>query len=114
MDFEGHFNEYNTNLKFDVSYLENVLVSGGQDKYVRIWSLDNAKLLQTYGPFNSQINNVCCVDNWKSPLEYQQVEGEEVDFELRFDSFFSPSRTSHYRPGFWIFNNKSSQFYSFN
>ncbi|CAM6045557.1 unnamed protein product [Sphagnum compactum] len=79
--YEGHSNTH-TSLQMGVDPSETFLVSGGEDRAVRIWSLTSGRLLHTQTGFSSLTTSVC----WPASLRVRsQFEGggywEEFPFE---------------------------------
>jgi WD repeat-containing protein 21A len=56
--YEGHSNTH-TSLQMGVDPSETFLVSGGEDRAVRIWSLTSGRLLHTQTGFSSPTTSVC-------------------------------------------------------
>jgi len=88
--YEGHVNEYLTQLKFAVDNSERYIVAGGQDKYLRIWSQSEGKLLHQLGPFDNHIYNVALSDNWVNIDNENNFyfEGGLFNDPLTFMSFY--------------------------
>lgn len=76
LTFHGHCNEY-SKLSFCLDSDQNFLFGGGQDRYVRIWDVHSATLLNCIGPFNQVPFSVGLQDDWNGIYEpYLYVPGD--------------------------------------
>ncbi|GAM29326.1 hypothetical protein SAMD00019534_125020, partial [Acytostelium subglobosum LB1] len=66
--YDQHCNSH-TMLKFTVTDDQNLLISGGEDRYVRIWNLHNGSLLRTLGPFKQPVLSITTLQYNKQQLD---------------------------------------------
>jgi WD40 repeat protein len=99
-----HQNKYERKLKFSVLEKEEMLIAGGQDKKIYLWSLSNGNLLSTITPNSSHcVNSICFGNSWKKQTELVQQPNtkNEADNDGDLNEF-----------GFWCVLDGKMNFYS--
>jgi WD40 repeat protein len=96
LDFKGNKNSC-SNLQLSLDERQELVMSGGEDGYVRIWSTKTADLINVFGKFSEKIIKVHQSSCWNQPSDV-----------------FAQKETSspHIQEGLFVFHKGHFQFYS--
>lgn len=75
--FEGHVNSH-SHIELGVNPSESLVMSGGEDGYVRIWSIKTGELLFGTKISDSLVSKVCWPQGLQSSFEERQMYKEDL------------------------------------